>query len=42
MSKKRFTTVRVLMAALVAIMMTACAQQKTEVALHLKFQAGVV
>ena len=42
MKKQRFTTVRVLMAAMVAMMMTACAQQKTEVTLQVKTQAGVV
>ena len=42
MKKLRFTTVRVLMAAMVAMMMTACAQQKTEVTLQVKTQAGVV
>ena len=41
MSKKHFTTVRVLMAAVVAMMMTACTQ-KTEVTLQVKTQAGVV
>ncbi|MBO7418362.1 MAG: carboxylesterase family protein [Bacteroidaceae bacterium] len=41
MSKKYFTTVRVLMAALVAIMVTSCTQN-TEVTLQVKTQAGVV
>ncbi|MBQ8009812.1 MAG: carboxylesterase family protein [Bacteroidaceae bacterium] len=42
MIKRHFTSVRILMAAMVAMMMTACTQQKAEVTLQVKTQAGVV